>query len=218
LKKLRMLLASAVYVAFEFTLAAFAWGGFRPFFEHPQFVALLILTVVMMAISFASEISVSSGIKEDRSNRWVIGALSVLGIMLAFFPALTDRMGILVFGGEELRWIGVLLFALGGILRLYPVFVLGRRFSGLVAIQKDHTLVTDGIYGVVRNPSYLGLLINMLGWALTFRSGVGVIICFLTFLVLLARMNSEERLLHEYFGAEYDAYCARTARLIPWLY
>jgi protein-S-isoprenylcysteine O-methyltransferase Ste14 len=213
-----MLLASTVYIAFEFTLAAFAWGGFHPFFEHPQFVALLILTVVMMAVSFASEISVSSGIKEDRSNRWVIGALSVLGIMLAFFPALTDRLGILVFGGETIRWFGIALFTLGGTLRLYPVFVLGRRFSGLVAIQKDHTLVTHGIYGVVRNPSYLGLLINMLGWALTFRSGVGVVICVLTFLVLLARISSEERLLHEYFGAEYDAYRARAARLIPWLY
>ncbi len=213
-----MFLASAVYVAFEFTLAALGWGGFRPFFAHPQFIVLLILTVVMTAISFASEISVSSGIKEDRSNRWVIGALSVLGIMLAFFPALTDRLGILVFGGDVLRWFGIALFTVGGALRLYPVFVLGRRFSGLVAIQKDHALATDGIYGVVRNPSYLGLLINMLGWALTFRSGIGVIICILTLLVLLARMNSEEKLLHDYFGAEYDAYRTRTARLIPWLY
>ena len=47
----------------------------------------------------------------------------------------------------------------GGALRIWPVFVLGRRFSGLVAIQPGHTLVTTGIYSVIRNPSYLGLLI-----------------------------------------------------------
>jgi hypothetical protein len=27
-------------------------------------------------------------------------------------------------------------------------------------------LVTSGVYGVIRRPSYLGLLVNSLGWAL----------------------------------------------------
>lgn len=218
MKKLRMLLGSIVYVGIEFVLAALAWGGFGAFFAHPQFNALLVLTIVMMAVSFASEISVSSGVKEDRGNRWVLAAFSFLGLALAFFPAWTDRLGFFVFGGETLRWIGIVLFTVGGALRLYPVFVLGRRFSPLVAIQKDHTLVTTGIYGRVRNPSYLGLLVNMLGWALTFRSGVGVVICALTFAVLVVRMNSEEKLLHAHFGAEYEFYCAHTVRLIPWVY
>jgi protein-S-isoprenylcysteine O-methyltransferase Ste14 len=33
--------------------------------------------------------------------------------------------------------------------------------------------------------------------------------------VLLARIRSEEALLQAHFGAEYDAYRARTSRLIP---
>ena len=32
--------------------------------------------------------------------------------------------------------------------------------SGLVAIQPGHALVTSGIYGVIRHPSYLGLVVN----------------------------------------------------------
>ena len=36
--------------------------------------------------------------------------------------------------------------------RIWPIFVLGRRFSGLVAIQPGHTLVTRGVYGVIRHP------------------------------------------------------------------
>jgi len=35
---------------------------------------------------------------------------------------------------------------------------------------------------------------------------------------LLARINAEEALLHSQFGAEYDAYRRRTARLVPGLY
>ena len=112
----------------------------------------------------------------------------------------------------------MVLFTAGGILRLWPVFVLGQRFSGLVAIQQGHTLVTDGIYRRIRNPSYLGLVVNMLGWVLTFRSGVGVLLTALAVPVLIARIHSEERLLREHFGAEYDAYCARTWRLVPGVY
>ena len=216
--KFRMVLLSVVYFVVQFTLAALGWGGFRSFFSHPQFVVLAILTVLMMAASFLSGVNISAGVKEDRSNRWVIGALSLTGLLLAFFPAYTDRLGLLVFGGNGLRWFGVVLFTAGGVLRLWPVFVLGRRFSGLVAIQEEHKLVTDGIYRRIRNPSYLGLVVNMLGWALTFRSGVGVLLTAVAIPILIARIHSEERLLREHFGAEYDIYCARTWRLIPWVY
>ena len=117
-----------------------------------------------------------------------------------------------------MRWLGVELFAAGGALRLWLVFVLGHRFSGLVAIQPGHTLVTSGVYGVIRHPSYLGLLVNALGWALAFRSGAGVLLTAFLIPPLVARMRAEERLLRTQFGGEYDDYCRRTARLIPGLY
>ena len=37
-------------------------------------------------------------------------------------------------------------------------------------------------------------------------------------IVVLARIKAEERLLSETFGAEYDAYRARTWRLVPYVY
>ena len=96
--------------------------------------------------------------------------------------------------------------------------VLGHRFSGLVAIQREHKLETHGVYAVVRNPSYVGLLVSSLGWVLAFRSVVGVILTAALLVPLVARIRSEERLLRQHFGAEYDAYCARTWRLVPWIY
>ena len=96
--------------------------------------------------------------------------------------------------------------------------MLGRRFSGLVAIQPDHKLVTSGIYGVVRNPSYLGLLVTVIGWGLAFRSLVGVLITAVLLPPLVARIDAEEALLSSQFGAEFEAYRARTSRLIPGVY
>jgi protein-S-isoprenylcysteine O-methyltransferase Ste14 len=142
----------------------------------------------------------------------------VIGLLDAYLPAYTDRTGFWTIEGDTVRWLGVALVVVGGALRLWPVFVLGRRFSGLVAIQPGHTLVTSGMYGVIRHPSYLGLLINSLGWGLAFRSAIGALLAALFVLPLLARIQAEERLLRSQFGAEYEAYRARTWRLIPGLY
>lgn len=199
-------------------LAVLGGGGFAPFFSNPARIALVVITFMLSSAALFSAGSLSSGVLEDRGNRWVITALGLIGVLNAYLPAYTDRHGLWTLDGEVIRWLGVALFAAGGALRMWPVFVLGHRFSGLVAIQPGHTLVTTGIYSVIRHPSYLGLLINSLGWGLAFRSGVGVALTALTIVPLVARIRAEERLLHAQFGADYVAYRARTSRLIPGVY
>jgi protein-S-isoprenylcysteine O-methyltransferase Ste14 len=199
-------------------LAILGWGGFAAFFSHPALIALAIVFVGVSGAALFAGGNLSPGEREDRGNRWVLVPLIVIGLLAAYLPALTDRREFWTIDGDAVRWLGVVLFAAGGALRLWPVVVLGNRFSGLVAIQPGHTLVTTGIYSVIRHPSYLGLLVNSLGWALAFRSGVGVLLAALLIPPLLARIHSEERLLRAQFGAAYDAYRAQTSRMIPGLY
>jgi protein-S-isoprenylcysteine O-methyltransferase Ste14 len=199
-------------------LAILGWGGFEPFFSHGVLVALAVAIAVLAVVSAFSGGSLSAGVREDRGNRWVIAVFTVLGLLNGYLPAYTDRTEIWILDGDGIRWLGVGLFVVGGALRVWPVYVLGHRFSGLVAIQPGHTLLTAGIYSVIRHPSYLGLLTNSLGWSLAFRSGVGVLITTLLVPVVLARIRAEEALLRSQFGNEYDAYRARTFRLIPGVY
>jgi protein-S-isoprenylcysteine O-methyltransferase Ste14 len=199
-------------------LAVLGWGGFIAFFSHPALIALTVALFVMSGVALFSSGNLSPGEREDRGNRWVIVAFALIGLLDAYLPAYTDRKAFWTIDGETMRWLGVVLFAAGGALRIWPVFVLGRRFSGLVAIQPGHTLVTSGVYGVIRHPSYLGLLVNAVGWALAFRAGVGVLLTALLIPPLLARIRAEERLLRTQFGSAYEAYCNRTSRLIPGLY
>src|SRR5262249_52075209 len=100
----------------------------------------------------------------------------------------------------------------------WPVFVLGNRFSGLVAIQPGHALVTNGPYRIIRHPSYLGLMIGSFGWALAFRSGIGVLLAALYLVRLIARIRAEEALLRSQCGEAYEGYRSHTYRLIPGLY
>jgi protein-S-isoprenylcysteine O-methyltransferase Ste14 len=199
-------------------LAVFGAGGVSAFFAHTALTALAIVLLALGGTALFADGNLSPGVREDRSNRWVIAALGVLGVLAGYLPAYTDRNDFWTIDGDAVRWLGVALFAIGGALRIWPVFVLGHRFSGLVAIQPGHTLVIGGIYRFIRHPSYLGLLINALGWGLAFRSGVGVLSAVLMIVPVVARIHSEERLLRAQFGAEYEAYRARTSRLLPGLY
>lgn len=216
--KAKLVFFSIVSMLIHFALAILGWGSFAAFFAHPALIALAIATALLLLLSFFVGGNLSTGQEEDRSNRWVLAVFMVISLLMAYLPALTDRKGFWTIGGDGTRWFGVVLMLPGGLLRLLPVHVLGNRFSGLVAIQPNHTLVTTGMYRVIRNPSYLGMLITSLGWVLAFRSGVGVLLVACLLIPLVARMNAEERLLREHFGSEYEEYLARTWRLIPGIY
>ena len=77
-------------------------------------------------------------------------------------------------------------------------------------------LVVRGLYRHVRNPMYLGVLLVILGWAITFWSrpvlvyGVGVAVLFHLVVVLV-----EEPLLRHRFGGAYDDYCRTVRRWVP---
>ena len=202
---------TAIYLG----IVVLARGGLHAFLGQPALVVLAALTIVASLAGLFSGAGVRTGVREDRSNRWVLAVFGVLGGLATVVPPWCDRTGVLTFGGDFVRWLGVAVYAAGGWLRIRPTFVLGFRFSGLVAIQPGHTLETGGPYRVIRHPSYLGLIVMTLGWGLAFRSVLGVALAVLTVPPLLARIASEERLLAATFGEEYAAWRARTARLLP---
>ncbi len=217
-RSLARFIAIAVGVAGYLGLAVLGAGGPSAFFSHAALTALAAILAVLGAAAFLAGGNLSPGVREDRSNRWVIAVFGAIGLLLAWLPAYTDRIDFWTVDGDAARWIGAILFAAGGALRLWPVFVLGERFSGLVAIQPGHRLVTAGVYGVIRHPSYLGLFLCSFGWALAFRSGAGVLLAALLIVPIVGRIRAEEKLLHSEFGGEYEAYRARTSRLIPGVY
>jgi protein-S-isoprenylcysteine O-methyltransferase Ste14 len=209
-----VIVSSAIYLG----LAVVGLGGLAAFLSHAALIALAAIFFILSIAAVFAGGNVSPGVREDSGNRWVVVAVVVIGLVSAYLPAWSDRVGFWTIDGELTRWIGLAIVAIGGTLRIAPVFILGNRFSGLVAIQPGHTLVTTGIYGRIRHPSYLGLLLGAFGWALAFRSGLGVLLAATLIPIIIVRMNSEERLLASQFGPEYAAYLARTARLIPGVY
>jgi protein-S-isoprenylcysteine O-methyltransferase Ste14 len=93
---------------------------------------------------------------------------------------------------------------------------LGRNWSVTLEIRDRHQLVTGGIYGLVRHPMYLSLLVYSSGQMLVLPNWiVGPAYAVAMALVFALRLRPEEQMMLEEFGNEYRAYMRRTKRLIP---
>jgi protein-S-isoprenylcysteine O-methyltransferase Ste14 len=199
-------------------LSVLGWGGPAAFLAHRARVAFLVLLVLMTIVALLSPVNFSSGEREDPSSRALFLPTAVAMLFLAWLMPFMDRRDAWTIDGDVARWTGVATLLVGGVLRIWPMFVLGYRFSGFVAIQPGHALVTTGPYRYVRHPSYLGMMLGLVGWALVFRSSIGLVVAVLGLPLLVDRIDSEEALLASHFGAEYADYRRRTWRLVPGLY
>jgi protein-S-isoprenylcysteine O-methyltransferase len=111
------------------------------------------------------------------------------------------------------------LFALGLAIRWWAIVTLGRFFTVDVTIEKDHELVKRGPFKYVRHPSYTGVLLAFVGWALTLRNWAAILVVLVPiFIAFVRRMSVEEEALRGALGENYAAYMRRTKRLIPGVY
>jgi len=164
------------------------------------------------------------GGKDDRAKRvrrqTVVSAVLILAMYAAlFFLPYADRRGIAVMPvGLAVRWIGALATAGGFALVMGSGIALGRMYSKHVTVQQEHRLVTTSIYRAIRHPRYLGVLLLAVGLTLLYRSWVGAALILPLIAILVQRIHDEERVLHDAFGPEWEAYARRSWRLIPYLY
>jgi protein-S-isoprenylcysteine O-methyltransferase Ste14 len=96
---------------------------------------------------------------------------------------------------------------------------LGKQWALAARLVEGHTLIRDGPYRFVRNPIYTG----MFGMLLATGMAAGRWIPLLVAIVLFAagtyiRIRSEERLLRQAFGSEFEEYARKVPALVPGIY
>ena len=145
----------------------------------------------------------------------VSGVLTVpAGIVLGF----TDY-GRVRAGEPYVAAAGFVLMAAGTALRWAAIRALWRYFTVNVSILEGQRVVRAGLYGVVRHPSYTGLLLRYLGFGLAFANWLSAALIFLPLLcATVYRIRVEEEALRAHFGEEYAAYASVTKRLVPGIY
>lgn len=199
------------------------WGldDLSGFFANSARAVFVILAVLGTVVALVMGLDVQTTRRGQRPvgrQKWLLAGLTVTMVALIWFLPYADRRSILTIPGTEpVRWVGFGLYTLGTVVVFAALKTLGKMYSGYVTLQDEHKLVQTGIYGVIRHPIYLRLLLVALGLPLVFRSWLVAPLFLFAVFFAAKRIRDEEKLLGGQFGEEYEAYRRRTWRLIPYL-
>jgi len=210
-------ITSAV-LAFDFVLLAIGVGGIGPLLHHARALTLFASWLIAYPALALFRPPMPDRAAETRPDPLVVTSLFAIPVVTPMLSAWAERAGLwLLPGGMVLRWAGVVLAILGLGLRVLAMRQLGARFSPLPAVQRDHTLETQGIYGAVRHPGYVGAWICELGIVLAFGSAATLPLALAMAWALAARVRHEEALLESRFGDVFRDYRRRTGGFLPHL-
>ena len=99
------------------------------------------------------------------------------------------------------------------------VKTLGKEWSLTARLVEGHKLATSGPYSYVRHPIYTGMLGMLLATGLAISHWIALLAALAVFFVgTIIRVRSEERLLREAFGDEFENYARRVPAIVPGLY
>jgi protein-S-isoprenylcysteine O-methyltransferase Ste14 len=156
---------------------------------------------------------------QRRSRRSIAGiAVQCLAFFLTAFGmagAMLDPLSPLALG--EAGGIA-LLMAMSVALFAWASRTMGRNWSIVARTRSDHELVTTGPFAYTRHPIYAAMALLLIALAIGLGNEWRLIVTLpLYALGTWLRIAEEEKLLRDAFGADYDAYAARTKRFVPGL-
>lgn len=211
--------ASLVLLLGAWTVGGGSLGDFMA--EPPRVIVLLYTAVMFFAGPLASrrigDVNSKGGSHVKQQDVMIFISMG-LSLALGVLSPWSDAGGIGTLpGGDVLRWTGLAIYLLGGVLMIWAPMHLGRFFSTRVTIQEGHKLVTDGPFALMRHPRYAGCLYWGIGLPLAFLSLPGLVAALLYCLTFVWRIHDEELLLARHFGDQWQTYARRTKRIVPYV-
>ena len=92
---------------------------------------------------------------------------------------------------------------------------LGTNWSGEVTVKQGHELIRSGPYAWVRHPIYTGLILALLGTAVTTNRVAAVLGMAIIVASFVLKLRAEEVFMRETFPGEYERYAAAVPALVP---
>lgn len=182
---------------------------------YAAFIAFFHLMEFVMTACFNAHTLTWSSFLLDHSKAYgyaFVASFCEYWLEFTFFPSLKHHTVCVV--------LGALVCALGQTFRTGAMISAGSNFTHQIAMEKrdEHKLVTDGFFSVVRHPSYFGWF----WWSIGTQVLLGNPVCALAYAAaswkfFAERIPFEENTLRGFFGAEFEAYRARTRTGIPFI-
>jgi protein-S-isoprenylcysteine O-methyltransferase Ste14 len=161
--------------------------------------------------------------KRDRTSLIGLFLQAVAYFSVGFYPLQQRQFSPVKSGSRVLEWgLAVLTVAIA----LASVWLvnaaaqrLGKQWALAARLVEGHTLIQDGPYRFVRNPIYTGMFGMLLATGMVAAQWIPLLVAIVLFAAgTYIRIRSEERLLRQAFGSDFEEYARNVPALIPWIY
>ena len=185
----------------------------------------MILFIIIWSVWCISEVLLNrlflsanrKGSTQDKGSLGIIWIAIALAISLGVACPIFIKFPI---GSSPIiPYLGLMIILAGMIFRFTAIYTLGKMFTVNVTINDNHKIKKDGLYSILRHPSYSGSILSFIGFGISLNNWISlIIITILIVSAMLYRIKIEEKLLIEHFGSDYLEYAKKTYRLVPWIY
>jgi len=116
-------------------------------------------------------------VKHERREKFLyyLVGLGLIPIFFYLFTSWIDTFRLPL--PPKVRWLGAGLIFAGDLLFIWSYKALGRNWSPILEIRKEHSLVTDGPYRFIRHPMYAAIL--LIGIGVSFLSANWIVLPYL---------------------------------------
>ena len=186
----------------------------------PAYLLFALIWIVFYSYWLISAYRTRSPVKrrQSRYSFLLYGVIWVaiwVVLMNVFLPGLIAER--IVPEGIGFTALGLLVTVAGLAFAVWARVHLGKNWSGMPVIRKEHTLTRTGPYRFVRHPIYSGITLGLFGTAI----GLGYLIVFacviLIFVLFVIKSRMEEKFLEDEFGDAYAQYRREVKALIPYV-
>ena len=180
------------------------------------FIPMMIMGIVMLC-SAPELLTKRLKNKEERTTQKGVVALSGLLFIVSFIVAGLNYRYQWHTLPTILPYIASIIFLIG-----YAIYAEVMRenawLSRTIEVQENQSVVSTGLYGIVRHPMYTATILMYLAMPLVLGSFIAFGIMLLYIPIIIRRINDEEQLLNAELKG-YAEYCTQVRwRLMPFIY
>lgn len=186
-------------------------------FLHPKFLTIVFFSLIITTTQPMFSIKDIQNNSKDRLPFFLIALSTIISCIVSEIEWAYYR------NGEQeipfVTFIGLLFMLAGAVIRVWSIRTLGKYFSSVITIEDNHVLIETGPYQYVRHPSYSGAFLILVGCPVFLGSLYSIPIAVLLMSLAYAiRINREEKILKQFFGEKYIAYCKTRKKMFPFIW
>ncbi len=153
--------------------------------------------------------------QKKKEVKSIVETVSMSAFFLVCAIVTLFKIGTFNFHNTILNIFALIVYIIGIMFNLLGRFYLGNNWGNNVVIYKNHTLITKGVYGIVRHPLYASIIWMLYAVGILYQNYLVIIlnsIIFIPFMTYRAKQEEKELML---VFKEYKDYQNKVGMFFP---